>query len=135
MKEAGEEVGLEGREALVPGERGLELWMERGRRLMGRSPEREAATIGGASRRSEQDLRRGELQAPTQEGPGPPSQGGSHLLRRFRGGESIAGGGDSERAGRADCTRRRLLKVSLLAPVLRGPADGDEDLARASPRT
>lgn len=68
MKEAGEELGLEGREALVPGEMGLELWMERGRRLMGRSPEREAATTGRASQRSKQDLRTGALRAPTQEG-------------------------------------------------------------------
>lgn len=57
MKEAGEEVGLEGWEALIPGEMGSKVWMERGRHPTGRSPEREAATVRGSSRRSQRDLR------------------------------------------------------------------------------
>lgn len=87
MKEAGEEVGLEGWEALIPGEMGLEVWMERGRHPTGRSPEREAATVRGSSRRSQRDLRTGALQARTQEGPGLPRQDAPHRLRAHHGWE------------------------------------------------
>ena len=114
MKEAGEEVGLEGWEALIPGEMGSELWMERGRHPTGRSPEREAATVRGSSRRSQRDLRTGALQARTQEGPGLPRQDAPH--RR---------------------TCRRLLKDSRQPSGARAlrPRRRDEDLAKASPRT
>ena len=49
MKEAGEEVGLEGWEALIPGEMGSEVWMERGRHPTGRSP----AQVSGQSSRGD----------------------------------------------------------------------------------
>lgn len=56
MKEAGEEVGLEGWEALVPGEMGSELWLERGRHPTGRGPGREVATVRRSARRRERGL-------------------------------------------------------------------------------